>query len=240
METLEKLPLQNWEQRLTRVADLRPYEYEPTCMICRDTGWQRIEGKGVKPCSCRVVNLFSAIPEEFRSLVMTFRPNARYPKQAAAFTRVQANPRGSYLLAGDFGSGKTALGWWFVKTAIETGRNYRYYRLPDLLDEFRVWENTDRHTKPPSLTRDVIQYSHDLLIVLDEVDKTYGVDGATEYAMRKLLQLFDAACQWQRQIVCLSNLSSGQLEAKYTKIDEVSGYAVMRRMMQMCEELEMF
>jgi len=225
---------------LTHVADLVGHSADYLCQHCRDTGWE-YTSKGVRPCRCRMINLYQAIPEEYRALVADFQPNAmQYPKQAKAFEAMRQNPRQSFLLAGEFGSGKTALGWWQIRKSIETGRNWRYVRLPDLLDEFRLWENTDRKAKTPTLHREHIQYTNDLLIVLDEIDKVYGVEGATEFAMRKLLQIVDAAYQWRRQIIFLSNLSSGQLEAKYTKVDEISGYAVMRRMMQMCEELEMF
>src|SRR5438876_371534 len=126
------------------------------CDYCQGSGWEMVEGKGVRPCRCRAderrKKLLAAarIPKRYESCSFTnYRPQGAADSQAF-FSQVKAlrdakhlaseypNLDLGLLLIGPCGVGKTHLAVATIRALIEEkGVSCLFYDFRDLLKEIQ-------------------------------------------------------------------------------------------------------
>lgn len=203
-------------------------------------------GQGARFCQCRIAairaNRLSKIPPKFAGFQLsTLTPNlAAHPEQANLVPYVQANPEGSYLLAGRFGSGKSLLMWMLYRYAIkQTGRKVVVCTLVELLEEFKSLFNTPKGENPklPRLNAaELRQNETPYSIFLDDIDKARP----TEYAAEQFFEIVNAVYEFRHQLVVTTNLRLLDLAAHFDRADERFGGAIVRRLVDGAKVTEMF
>src|SRR5262245_54979578 len=137
-------------------AELLDFNASP-CPRCSGTGWELVEGKGVRPCSCKKStrveqNLVSArIPERFKNCSLyNFETETSSLARALNDTRewIEEYPLDFGLLyMGTCGVGKTHLAVAALKELIITkGVSGLFYDFRDLLKEIQDSYNPNTHT----------------------------------------------------------------------------------------------
>ena len=182
----------------------------------------------------------AAIPPEFRRCDLgTLEPRTDlHPKQASGLRAIQANPRGSFLLAGRNGVGKTLLAWsLYREAAIYADRSVHAFGLADLFDEYRRAETAVGQDWQPRLVPNALRKregSH--FVFLDEFEKARR----SEFASEMLFRLVDAAYAFRQQLVITTNLTLPALADHWSAIDPVYGDSIARRLRDMCTYVELF
>jgi DNA replication protein DnaC len=217
------------------------------CRVCFGSGMEIIPDKGARPCECRLTVLrdkrLAQIPAEFRSLnLATLKADKeRHAKQVEAIAKIKANPTGSYIFCGRFGTGKTMLMWTLYKHACEMNQprmvqctlaqlltEYRNFIAANKEDSDAVWPRLNAEELRQNDTR----YS----LFFDDIDKARP----SEYTAEIFFEIADAVYAYQHQLVATTNLSIGKLIQHFDRADERFGGAIVRRLVEHAEIIEMF
>lgn len=147
------------------------------CPDCGGTGWEFVEGKGVKPCPCkgatRIQQLLSQsrIPlffadktlDDFEAYNISLRRAVMNSKKFIdEFPLVDSG----LLYVGKPGVGKTHLALAVLKEIIKKGFSGLFYDFRDLLKEIQDSYNPNTHTSELKILTPVFQSD---LLVLDEL-----------------------------------------------------------------------
>jgi DNA replication protein DnaC len=217
------------------------------CNICEDTEFQEIVGENgvtaMKPCICRdkirLDYINSMIPPKFQGAELSkLRPLVeKHVKQSILFEEVQNNPFNNYLLLGKHGAGKTWVGYALFKNAALSNRRAVALSLASLMGEFKRVEMGDTDSWKPQVTVGDLSQTHTKwTLFLDEVEKAR----VTEFTVEKFFELINAASSFGHQIIATSNMTEDALKSHFSKIDQVYGLAIMRRLTEGSTVMEMF
>lgn len=207
------------------------------CLECYGSGMMVTE-TGAKPCGCRMseveAKLLAKIPPAFaHGDLATLEPRV---DQRAIVERMRANPAGSYIFAGRFGTGKSLLMWALYREAVKTNpMRIVACTLSELMDEYRkTFDNPEFLPRIGAyeLRRNGPKYS----LFLDDIDKARP----TEYVGEQVFELTDAIYAFQHQIVATTNLSVPKLIEHFERADERYGGAIVRRLLEVAEIVELF
>lgn len=156
---------------------------------------------------------------------------------------IQANPEGSYVLAGKPGSGKSLLMWLLYRHAIkQTDRKVVVCTLAELLEEYRAFIQSSMNRETPKLpslnAAELRQTERPYSIFIDDLDKARP----TEYAAEQLFEILNAIYEFQHQLVVTTNLGIGNraLQYHFERADERFGAALVRRLTDGRKVIEMF
>lgn len=108
----------------------------------------------------------------------------------------------SAILFGSNGTGKTHLGWAFLRYQVEQGRSGRYVKAFKLFAQIKSSFNS--HTTE----RLVDEYCNYDCLVIDELDKRYG--SQTEFV--NLYAIIDERTDWGRPTILIGNMKPDELE----------------------------
>jgi DNA replication protein DnaC len=158
------------------------------CPACGDTGWEFVEGKGVRPCDCKRVgrpDLLEAcarIPKRFTHCTLeSFEPLKPSLNQALMNTRkfVEEYPLVDVglLYLGRCGVGKTHLAVAALKGLIKKGISGIFYDFRDLLKEIQDSYNPNTHTSELKILAPIFGAE---VLVLDELGSSKPTDWVQE------------------------------------------------------------
>jgi DNA replication protein DnaC len=164
-----------------------------SCPHCGGTGWELVQGKGVRPCPCkdasRIQQLFSQarIPKFFanktlhnfetynNSLTLALIQSKRFVEE---FPLVESG----LLYVGRPGVGKTHLALAVLRETIAKGFSGLFYDFRDLLKEIQDSYNPNTHTSELRILAPVFQAD---ILVLDEL----GANKPTEWVQETITHI---------------------------------------------------
>src|SRR5215471_11088184 len=213
------------------------------CPECRGTGWELVEGNGVKPCRCksfaRTETLLSTarIPKRFEHCSLdNFEPVCISVGRAQVNTRkfVEEYPLVDVglLFLGRCGVGKTHLAVSALKELILKGIPGLFYDFRDLLKEIQDSYNSNTHTSELKVLSPV--YDAEVL-VLDEL----GATKPTEWVQETMTHIINKRYNERKITIFTSNyLETVKIDNAYdeTLADRV-GVRLLSRLHEMCRSI---
>lgn len=222
------------------------------CEKCRDTGMveeMREEfGRkyaGMTRCRCRAEKIMrralSVIPPKYSkvNLQSLKADSSRHAEQQRAIKLMRENPHANFAFCGSFGTGKTHLFWTLYEYRVRQSLKTYAGTLSDLLDAYRTAIQKSQQgefVRVPVSADDLSQDHTSFGLFLDDIDKARP----SEYATEQLFNLINAAYNFNHQIVFTTNLSPTQLVAHFERADERFGGAIVRRLIDNTNLIEMF
>jgi DNA replication protein DnaC len=230
---------------LQRIAD-------QVCEFCSGTGWELVEGKGARPCRCRL--------NDQRKLLLE---RARIPKRYEECTFLNFYPQGDpwrdkevnesqrnalrdakqfvdeypsldfgLLFLGPCGVGKTHLAVATIRMLmVQKGVQCLFYDFRDLLKEIQdsynpVSQNSELKVLAPVYEAEVL--------VLDEL----GASKPTDWVRDTMTQIINTRYNDKRLTVFTTNYSDHQVQQEETLLDRV-GARLRSRLYEMCKVIEL-
>lgn len=167
------------------------------CALCGDTGWEFVEGKGVRPCDCKRVgrpDLLEAsarIPRRFAHCTLDnfdFLGMDPSLERARRYTRTFVDQYPvvdvGLLYLGRCGVGKTHLAVAALKELIKKGIPGVFYDFRDLLKEIQDSYNPNTHTSELRILAPIFDAE---VLVLDEL----GSSKPTEWCQETITHIIN-------------------------------------------------
>ena len=209
------------------------------CPACGGTGWELVEGKGVRPCECQRVGrgdvLLSQarIPTRFMHCTFdTFDPVCPSLHRALMNTRkfVDEYPLVDVglLYLGSCGVGKTHLAVAALKSLITKGIAGMFYDFRDLLKEIQDSYNPNTHTSELKILAPIFEAE---VLVLDEL----GASKPTEWVQETMTHIINKRYNEKKITIFTSNYLDMPIGSSYdeTLTDRV-GVRLRSRLQEMC------
>src|SRR6266404_3712007 len=179
------------------------------CPQCGGTGWESIEGKGVRPCRCKtdarteVLLAQSRIPKRFLHCDLNnFEPACISVGRALMNTKrfVDEYPivDVGLLYLGRCGVGKTHLAVAALKELIVKGIGGLFYDFRDLLKEIQDSYNPNTHTSELKILSPVFEAE---VLVLDEL----GASKPTEWVQETITHIINKRYNERKVTIFTSN-----------------------------------
>jgi DNA replication protein DnaC len=213
----------------------------PSCRLCSGTMWEFVEGKGVRPCGCRLKERRAKLLADARipklyvdSSLKNYQPSKEDPSQLRAYnyahTLVRDYPladRG-ILYMGESGVGKTHLSVAILRALIEKGIDCRFYEYRSLLKEIQRSYNPNTNTSEMEVLAPLFECE---VIVLDEL----GAAKPTQWVQDTIGLIINSRYNEKK----LTILTTNYLDQRQTSMDETLedriGARLRSRLYQMCK-----
>jgi DNA replication protein DnaC len=222
-------------------AELLDVKLEP-CPNCGGTGWELVEGKGVRACHCKKtarVDLLLAqakIPTRFKDC--TFETYDAYcPSLTRAlmttkrFVEEYPNVDVGLLFLGSCGVGKTHLAVAALKALIEKGIAGMFYDFRDLLKEIQDSYNPNTHTSELKILAPVFDTD---VLVLDEL----GASKPTEWVQETMTHIINKRYLDKKVTIFTSNYMDMTIGSAYDEtLTERVGVRLRSRLKEMCRQI---
>jgi DNA replication protein DnaC len=204
--------------------------------VCDGSGWILGPENVARPCECRerrmarrrARGVASVIPRRYRDVSLEIARNDGVNpvvlKVVGDFLgEIEARlekGRGLWL-AGNVGTGKTALAMLISKTALEAGRTVAIYSLPKLLARVRATYEKD-------LGGDSYTQFFDRLISLDllHIDDL-GAEKRSDWVLEQLYSIVNERYEMERSMLVTTNLEQ-------TALEEQMGERTVSRLIEIC------
>lgn len=209
------------------------------CPACGGTGWEFVEGKGVRPCQCKktarpdVLLAQARIPSRFLHCDMgNFEPLCPSLHRALMHTKkfVEEYPvvDVGLLYLGTCGVGKTHLAVSALKELIKKGIGGLFYDFRDLLKEIQDSYNPNTHTSELKILAPVFDAE---VLVLDEL----GASKPTEWVQETITHIINKRYNEKKVTIFTSNYQDIPIGSAYdeTLTDRV-GVRLRSRLHEMC------
>lgn len=219
------------------------------CEYCRDTGWEYVEDKGVRPCRCRTVDprpqLFVAahIPKRYDECSFDNyypqRTNIEYQRsQANAHTAAKALTKEyplqdiGLLFIGPCGVGKTHLAISIIRALIEQKRiPCLFYDFRDLLKEIQdsynpISQNSEVRVLAPVYEAEVL--------VLDEL----GASKPTDWVRDTMTQIINKRYNDKKLTIFTTNYLDKVASPNEETLTDRVGIRLRSRLHEMCRVIE--
>ena len=209
------------------------------CPVCGGTGWELVEGRGVRPCECQrlgrgdVLLAQSRIPARFMHCTFdTFDPLCPSLQRAVMYTRrfVEEYPLVDVglLYLGTCGVGKTHLAVAALKELLRKGIAGMFYDFRDLLKEIQDSYNPNTHTSELKILAPIFEAD---VLVLDEL----GASKPTEWVQETMTHIINKRYNEKKTTIFTSNYLDMPSGSSYdeTLTDRV-GRRLQSRLQEMC------
>jgi len=209
------------------------------CPACSGTGWELVEGKGVRPCGCQRVGrsdlLLSQarIPARFMHCSFdTFDTLCPSLQRALMYTRkfVEEYPLVDVglIYLGTCGVGKTHLAVAALKELVRKGIVGMFYDFRDLLKEIQDSYNPNTHTSELKILAPIFEAE---VLVLDEL----GASKPTEWVQETMTHIINKRYNEKKTTIFTSNYLDMPSGSSYdeTLTDRV-GRRLQSRLQEMC------
>ncbi|HWN99147.1 MAG TPA: ATP-binding protein [Blastocatellia bacterium] len=209
------------------------------CPACGDTGWEFVEGKGVRPCDCKRIgrtDLLEAnarIPRRFAHCALdNFEPLMPSLHRAMMNTRkfVEEYPvvDVGLLYLGRCGVGKTHLAVAALKELIKKGIPGIFYDFRDLLKEIQDSYNPNTHTSELKILTPIFDAE---VLVLDEL----GSSKPTEWVQETITHIINKRYNDRKITLFTSNYLDIPIGSAYDEsLTERVGVRLRSRLHEMC------
>lgn len=225
---------------------------EQVCEYCSGTGWELVEGKGARPCRCRLNDQRSSllerarIPKRYEDCTFnSYKPqpvgepfHENHQSQSYALKYAQTFVAGypytenGLLFLGPCGVGKTHLAVATIKELILLkGVQCLFYDFRDLLKEIQdsynpVSQNSELKVLAPVYEAEVL--------VLDEL----GASKPTDWVRDTMTQIINTRYNNKQLTIFTTNYSDHQVGQEETLVDRV-GVRLRSRLYEMCKMIEL-
>lgn len=209
------------------------------CALCGDTGWEFVEGKGVRPCDCKrtgrpdVLEANARIPRRFAHCTLdNFEPLMPSLHRALMNTRrfVEEYPLVDVgmLYLGRCGVGKTHLAVAALKELIKKGIPGIFYDFRDLLKEIQDSYNPNTHTSELKILAPIVEAE---VLVLDEL----GSSKPTEWVQETITHIINKRYNDRKITLFTSNYLDIPIGSAYDEsLTERVGVRLRSRLHEMC------
>jgi DNA replication protein DnaC len=220
---------------LPEAANLNPVP----CASCGGTGWEFVEGKGVRPCKCKktgradVLLQHSRIPSRFlhcnfdnfevlqpslaRALMTTRKFVEEYPVVDVGL-----------LYLGRCGVGKTHLAVAALRELINKGIPGLFYDFRDLLKEIQDSYNPNTHNSELKILAPVFEAE---VLVLDEM----GASKPTEWVQETMTHIINKRYNDKKVTIFTSNYLDAKVNPYDETLQERVGTRLRSRLHEMCK-----
>jgi DNA replication protein DnaC len=226
-------------------------QIEPApCEYCRDTGWELVAGKGVRPCRCRTTDRRSLlleaarIPKRYDGCSFdTYHPQGKpnspnFLSQAYALRDAKhlvdeyPNLEIGLLFIGPCGVGKTHLATAIVSSLIKRkGVACLFYDFRDLLKEIQDSYNPISHNSELRVLAPVYEAE---VLVLDEL----GASKPTDWVRDTMTQIINKRYNDKKLTIFTTNyLDEGCSPGEENLTDRV-GMRLRSRLYEMCKVIK--
>jgi DNA replication protein DnaC len=214
------------------------------CPACGDTGWEIVEGKGVRPCDCKRVgrpDLLEAsarIPKRFTHCTLeNFEPLMPSLQRALMNTRkfIEEYPLVDVglLYLGRCGVGKTHLAVAALQGLIKKGIPGIFYDFRDLLKEIQDSYNPNTHTSELKILAPIFEAE---VLVLDEL----GSSKPTEWVQETITHIINKRYNDKKITLFTSNYLDMPIGSAYDEcLTERVGVRLRSRLHEMCRQVLM-
>ncbi len=213
------------------------------CQFCYGTGMEFVEGKGVRPCSCRNQDshtkllITAKLPKRYeRCHFHSYKP--KNPSQERAFKYASklamdfpAVERG-LLLTGDVGVGKTHLAVSILKGLTERGFGCLFYEFGTLLKEIQDSYNPVSRTSELKVLSPVLEAE---VLVLDEI----GASKPTDWVRDTMAHIINTRYNDKKLTVFTTNYPDDPKSAKDESLEDRIGVRLRSRIFEMCKTVSM-
>ena len=209
------------------------------CPDCGGTGWEFVEGKGVRPCRCKkaarkdLLLAQARIPNRFLHCAFeNFEPLIMSVQRALMNTRrfVEEYPvvDVGLLFQGSCGVGKTHLAVAALKELIGKGIPGLFYDFRDLLKEIQDSYNPNTRTSELKILAPIFEAE---VLVLDEL----GASKPTEWVQETITHIINKRYNDKKVTIFTSNYLDIPINTSYdeTLTDRV-GVRLRSRLHEMC------
>jgi DNA replication protein DnaC len=209
------------------------------CALCGDTGWEFVDGKGVRPCDCKragrpdVLEANARIPRRFAHCTLdNFEPLVPSLGRALMNTRrfVEEYPLVDVglLHLGRCGVGKTHLAVAALKELIKKGIPGVFYDFRDLLKEIQDSYNPNTHTSELKILAPIFEAE---VLVLDEL----GSSKPTEWVQETITHIINKRYNDRKITLFTSNYLDIPIGSAYDEsLTERVGVRLRSRLHEMC------
>jgi DNA replication protein DnaC len=222
---------------------------ETLCSICGGTGWEPVDGKGVRTCACKrkaraeILLQQARIPERYRECSFdNFEPLSdptaivssiqRALKTSKKFVEEYPLVQVGLLYLGSCGVGKTHLAVAVLRALILKGIPGLFYDFRDLLKEIQDSYNPNTHTSELRVLAPV--YDAEVL-VLDEL----GAGKPTEWVQETMTHVINKRYNDKKITIFTSNyLEDVKIDSPYDEtLSERVGVRLLSRLHEMCRSI---
>jgi len=209
------------------------------CPACGGTGWEFVEGKGVRPCDCKrtgrpdLLEANARIPRRFTHCTLAnFEPLMPSLHRALMNTRkfVEEYPvvDVGLLYLGRCGVGKTHLAVAALKELIKKGIPGIFYDFRDLLKEIQDSFNPNTHTSELKILAPIFEAE---VLVLDEL----GSSKPTEWVQETITHIINKRYNDRKITLFTSNYLDIPIGSAYDEsLTERVGVRLRSRLHEMC------
>ncbi len=222
-----------------------------TCEHCSGTGWEPIEGKGVRPCRCRQSDRrkhlleVARIPKRYEACSFenyhpqgnNFTADEVFRSQSHALNDAQKLAREypvldiGLIFIGPCGVGKTHLAVATIKALIDKGISCLFYDFRDLLKEIQDSYNHVSNTTELKVLDPIYQTE---VLVLDEL----GASKPTDWVRDTMTQIINTRYNDKKVTIFTTNyLDDTRNPGEETLADRV-GVRLRSRLHEMCKVVE--
>jgi DNA replication protein DnaC len=216
------------------------------CELCRGTGWESVQGKGARPCSCRIFDrrgqllAGARIPKRYAECLFDnyhpqgppaspdFLSQAYALRDAKYLVDEYPNLDTGLLLMGPCGVGKTHIAISVAKGLINKGVPCLFYDFRDLLKEIQASYHLVSHTSELKVLEPV--YVAEVLI-LDEL----GATKPTDWARDIMTQIISTRYNDRKMTLFTTNYLDEDANPGEETLTDRIGYRLRSRLYEMCK-----
>jgi DNA replication protein DnaC len=223
------------------LAERSPVAPLSSCPQCRGTGWEFVQGRGVRRCDCRrstgALAAAARIPIRYEkcSFESYFALN---PSQEAAIALSKQIAEGypsfeiGLLMLGTCGVGKTHLAVAIIKALLEKNIPCLFYDFRDLLKEIQDSWNSATQTSEMEVLAPV--YDAEVL-VLDEL----GASKPTEWVKDTMTHIINKRYNDKKVTIFTSNYLDQKSNQYDETLQERVGIRLRSRLHEMCKVISL-
>jgi DNA replication protein DnaC len=209
----------------------------PSCPHCRGTGWEFVQGKGVRRCECRrrigALHTAAKIPKRYELCTFdSYFPLNPSQEAAVAFSRHLTDSYPSFdiglLLLGTCGVGKTHLAVAILRALLDKNIPCLFYDFRDLLKEIQDSWNATKQSSEMQILSPVYEAE---VLVLDEL----GASKPTEWVKDTMTHIINTRYNDKKVTIFTSNYLDTKANQYDETLTERVGERLRSRLHEMCK-----